>query len=145
MTRWQIGPDAGYAHFLERAAAAGISRAQFFKRGAVAVGAIAGLGLLNARAALGDSGFDPKPIPGGFDENFNIVPSDPFVHVLPPAIGFEMATISDFEGVIGAGEIQGTARGSDGTDYTFDTDMRFMRGSYIGMDGRLRVGSFGFV
>jgi hypothetical protein len=65
--------------------------------------------------------------------------------VLPPAVGFEMSTITDFHGVVGAAEIQGTAKGSDGTTYTFDADMRFMQGLYVGMDGRLRRGSFGFV
>jgi hypothetical protein len=143
VARWQSRGTS--QELAEWAITAGMSRAQFVRRGAVAVGALAGLGLLKTRAALGSSGFDPKPIPGGFDENFNIVPSGAFIHVLPPAIGFEMATITDFDGVIAAGEIQGTARGTDGTQYTFDTDMRFMRGRYIGMDGRLRDGSFAFV
>ena len=44
-----------------------------------------------------------------------------------------------------AGETRGTARGSDGSTYTFDTDMRFMRGTYVGRDGRTRDGAFGFV
>ena len=52
---------------------------------------------------------DPRPIPGGFDGNFDPVPADPSVHVLPPAVGFEMSTITDFDGVVGAAEIQGTA------------------------------------
>jgi hypothetical protein len=56
-----------------------------------------------------------------------------------------MSTITDFKGVVGGSEIRGTARGSDGTTYDFDTDMRFMQGSYIDTDGRLRTGSFGFV
>jgi hypothetical protein len=73
------------------------------------------------------------------------VPSDPFIHVMPPAVGLEMSTITDFNGVIAAGEIRGTAHGSDGTSYTFDADMRFMQGTYISMDGRRREGSFGFV
>jgi hypothetical protein len=122
-----------------------MSRAQFVRRSAVAVGAAAGLGLLRARGAGAATPADPKPIPGGFDEGFNIVPSDPFIHVLPPTIGFEMATITDFNGVVAAAEIQGTAQGRDGTQYTFDTDMRFMHGRYVGMDGNLRTGSFGFV
>jgi hypothetical protein len=66
-------------------------------------------------------------------------------HVLPPAIGFEMATITDFNGVVGAAEIQGTARGSDDSHYAFDTDMRFMQGVYVGTDGRLRQRSFAFI
>jgi hypothetical protein len=73
------------------------------------------------------------------------VPKDPFIHVLLPAVGLEMSTITDFDGVIAAGEMQGTAHVSDGSAYSFDCDMRFMRGSYIGMDGRRREGAFGFV
>jgi hypothetical protein len=56
-----------------------------------------------------------------------------------------MSTITDFNGVLGGSEIRGTARGSDGTTYDFDTDMRFIRGVYIGLDGRLHHGSFGFI
>jgi len=103
------------------------------------------VGLLDAAPALAHWGAQPRPIPGGFDENFNLVPKHPFIHVLPPALGFEMSTITDFRGRIAAGETQGTARGSDGSRYTFDTDMRFMEGTYVGRDGRRRVGSFGFV
>jgi hypothetical protein len=73
------------------------------------------------------------------------VPADPFIHVMPPAVGPEMSTITDFNGVIAAGEMQGTAHGSDGSSYTFDCDMRFMRGAYVRMDGRRRQGAFGFV
>ena len=67
------------------------------------------------------------------------------MHVLPPAVGFEMSTITDFKGVIAAGEIQGAAHGSDGTPYDFDTDMRFMSGTYVDVDGRVRTGTFGFI
>jgi hypothetical protein len=142
MTRWNVVSEAG-SRSLEGVAEAGMSRAQFVRRGAVA--AVAGVGLLRAGRAFGASGFDPKPIPGGFDQNFNIVPSGAFIHVLPPIIGFEMATITDFRGAIAAAEIQGTAQGTDGTQYTFDTDMRFMQGTYVGMDGRQYQGSFGFI
>jgi hypothetical protein len=121
------------------------SRGQFVRRGAAAVGGAAGLGLLNPPAAFGRSAGDPSPIPGGFDENFNFVTQDPFIHVLPPQLGFEMSTITDFNGVVGGSEIQGTAHGSNGTSYDFDTDMRFMQGTYVGVDGRVRKGSFGFI
>ena len=124
------------------------SRGQFVRRSAVAVGGAAGVGLLNPAAAFGGKGKggdDPQPIPGGFDATFTPVPSDPFIHVLPPGIGFEMSTITDFNGVVAASEIRGRAHGSDGTSYDFDTDMRFMQGLYIGADRRLRKGSFGFI
>ena len=122
-----------------------ISRGQFLRRGMVAAG---GLALLDPASAFARSAGDPKPIPGGFlitPTSFDLVPSNPTVHVLPPALGFEMSTISDFNGVVGAAENQGTARGSDGSTWYFDTDMRFMQGMYVGEDGKLRKGSFGFV
>jgi hypothetical protein len=116
------------------------------RRSAVALGGVAGLGLLDPSLVLGSSKTAaPQPIPGGFDLNFNLVTSDPFIHVLPPGIGFEMSTITDFNGVIGGSETQGNAVGSDGTQYSFDCDMRFMQGVYIGLDNRVHNGSFGFI
>jgi hypothetical protein len=146
MPSWRLrGPYEGQSYFFERATTAGMSRRQFLRRSAVAAGGIAGLGLLGTHPAFGQFTADPKPIPGGLDENFNFVSSDPFIHLFPPAVGLEMATITDFTGLIGAAEIQGAAHGSDGSAYTFDADMRFMRGDYIGEDGRFRVGAFAFV
>ena len=141
--RWDVVSGAG--NLIERTAAAAMSRSQFLRRTALAGGAVAGLGLLGARGAFGASGFDPKPIPGGFDENFNPVASNPVWHFSFPAIGFEMATITDFHGVIAAGEVQGAAHGSDGSEWWFDCDMRFMTGRYVDMNGHRRDGAFGFV
>jgi hypothetical protein len=107
--------------------------------------AVAGVGLLGPASALARPNADPRPIPGGFDENFNPVPSDAFFHVLPPAIGFDMSSITDFNGVVGGSEIRGTAHGSDDSTYGFDTDMRFMRGVYVGLDNRIHHGTFGFI
>jgi hypothetical protein len=137
-------PRSDLAALLERAAQAPQSRGQVLRRGAAAFGAVTGWQLIAAGTALA-GGADPRPIPGGFDQNFNIVPKHPAIHVLPPAVGFEMSTITNFRGIIAAGEVQGTAHGSDGTRYTFDADMRFMRGRYIGMDGKARNATFGFV
>ena len=41
----------------------------------------------------------------------------------------------------------GTATNPDGTTETllFDTDMRFMSGVYVGQDGAVHKGAFGFV
>jgi len=124
-----------------------LSRRQVLVRGAVAAGGLAGFGLLEPAAALARGHGTPNPIPGGLDESFSPVPSNPFIHVLAPGLGpqLEMATITDFNGVIGASEIRGTARGSDGTTWDFDTDMRFMQGTYVDADGRVRKGSFGFI
>jgi hypothetical protein len=122
-----------------------LTRRQAIRTGALAAGTVAGLSLAGAVPALASSGSQPRPIPGGLDANFTPVPKNPFVHVLPPAIGFEMATITDFHGVVVAGEVQGNAHGSDGSTYTFDCDMRFMRGRYVGRDGKARNGTFGFI
>src|SRR6266496_3095788 len=133
------GSPAGLPRGIPRALAAGMSRRQFMR---VTVAGIAGYELLRAAPAFSTSTSTsptaPKPIPGGFRlSDFQPVPVNPDIHVLPPAIGFEMSTITDFTGTVGAAEIQGTARGSDGSSYGFDTDMRFMQGEYVGEDGRL--------
>jgi hypothetical protein len=124
-----------------------LSRRQVLVRGAAVAGGFAGLGLLEPALALARGHGTPNPIPGGLDESFAPVPSDPFIHVLAPGLGpqLEMATITDFRGVIGASEIRGTARGSDGSIWDFDTDMRFMQGTYVDANGQVRKGSFGFV
>jgi hypothetical protein len=125
-----------------------ISRVQLLQRAAAAAGGV-GLGVLGTPAALADGGEvgdpSPRPIPGGFAPDFSVVPVDPLVHAAWPAVGFEMSTITDFNGVIAAGEVQGTASGSDGSSYWFDCDMRFMEGVYRATDGQLRQGAFGFV
>jgi hypothetical protein len=145
-----MGPDVGHTGArdvlsLDAGAARRFSRRQLLYRGAVAVGGMAGLGLLDPSQVFARALADPRPIPGGFDENFTPVPSDPFIHVLPPGIGFEMSTITDFNGVIGGSETQGKAVGSGGTTYSFDCDMRFMQGVYVGLDNRVHNGSFGFI
>jgi hypothetical protein len=124
------------------------SRRTFMRRGALAATGVAGLEMMRAApAAAWGSSSAPKPIPGGavLDPEFAIVPKDPQFHFSLPYVGFEMSTITDFNGVIAAGEVQGTASGSDGTSYTFDCDMRFMAGEYVGEDNRKHLGTFGFV
>lgn len=124
-----------------------VARGRFGRRTVVAVGVVAFVFavLVTGALARGKPG-DPKPIPGGFSlPAFEPVPSDPFIHVLPPIVPFEMSTIGDFDGTIGAADIQGTAHGSDGTLYTFDADMRFMRGVYVDGAGHVQHGSFAFI
>ena len=127
------------------AAASVLSRRQLMHRGAVAIGGLAGAGLLDPELASARANPAPRPIPGGFDKKFKPVPKHPVVHLLVPGIGFEMATITDFRGVVAGSETRGTAHGSDGTNYDFDTDMRFMHGAYVGFDGRPRTAAFGFI
>jgi hypothetical protein len=133
---WCVAPDSD---------ASALSRRQLMHRGAVAIGGVAGAGLLGPEFAFARANPSPRPIPGGLNKKFMPVPKHPLIHLLAPGIGFEMATITDFRGVVAASETRGTAHGSDGTRYDFDTDMRFMRGSYVGFDGRLRNAAFGFI
>lgn len=136
-------------HFRE-ADVTGLSRRQLLRQGGLALTGITGAGLLDATSAFGKPlgrkpSSAPRPIPGGFDESFNLVSGDAAFHFFPPGIGFDMSTITDFNGIVAGSEIRGTAHGRDGTAYDFDTDMRFMRGVYIGLDGRVHTGSFGFI
>jgi hypothetical protein len=151
-----VGGTAGHAHFWDHALAAGISRAQFLRRSAAAVGGLATLSMLapgSARAAAAD----PKPIPGGFNLVDFGLPVPPFpetIHVLAPGVATpensEPITITDFNGQIGYAIIDGSGTGTDTatgatTRYATNVDMRFMRGTYVGEDGRVRHGSFAFV
>ena len=124
-----------------------LSRKALLRRGAGAVIAIGGLyagGAQRARAVAYDA-TGPKPIPGGFSAAFKPVASNAVAHVFQPAKGVELNTIGDFDGFVAATEIQGKAKASDGSAYSFDCDMRFMHGSYVALDGQLKQGTFGFI
>jgi hypothetical protein len=124
-----------------------LTRGRFLACGAALTGAIASDALSQPRAvgAAGVGDRQPRPIPGGFDADFNFVPSDPLAHAYFPVIGLDLSTITDFRGVVAATEVQGTAVGTDGSSYWFDADMRLMEGEYVAMDGHLRRGAFAFV
>jgi hypothetical protein len=131
-----------------------LSRGQFLKGAGAAAGGVLLAGATGWEPAWAGGGDgpggrggrgQPKPIPGGVDANFVPVAANPMWHFSFPGVGFEMATITDFHGVVGASEVQGTATGSDGKTYGFDCDMRFMKGTYVDDRGRTRRGSFGFV
>lgn len=125
---------------------AGSSRGVWVRRScAVAIVVVLALIVFVASASGRGKPGDPTPIPGGLSGDLSPVPADPFVHVLPPSPPFEMSTINDFNGTIGGAEIQGAAHGSDGTPYTFDTDMRFMQGVYVDAAGNSRHGAFAFI
>lgn len=130
-----------------RVGAGEMSRGDFILRSAGAVAAVSGLYAASPRPShtVGLNTTAPKPIPGGLSAAFKPVPVNPAAHVFQPLRGGELNTIGDFNGFVAAAEIQGKAKGSDGTSYSFDCDMRIMQGSYVALDGQLRNGSFGFV
>lgn len=123
-------PYVGHAHFWERA----LSRRQVITTAAAGTAVVLGSGLLAPELALAGRAFvPPKPIPE------TIAPGAPF-HILDPG-SEEPSSITDFDGFVGATEIQGT--GTDGL--LFDADMRFMKGKYVGVDGKIHHDTFGFV
>ena len=135
----------GHTHFWERAM---LSRRQFMTAAAATTGVVLGSGpwMPGMVQAWGNA---PKPIPGDFQP---FGPGTTVFHVdaLSPGPNAENSTIFDFHGAIGAAIIDGTGRGTNTktgvtTSLTFDTDMRFMQGVYIGLDGEKHSGTFSFI
>lgn len=120
----------GHAHFWERA----LSRRHVIRTAAASTAVVFGSGLLTPELASAKrSPISPKPIPE------TLAPGAPF-HILFPD-SEEPSAITDFNGFVGATDIQGT--GTDGL--LFDVDMRFMKGAYIGVDEKVHHATFGFV
>jgi len=97
----------------------------------------------------------PVPIPGGFNakEAFGPRFPDRFFHFFLAGPGVEPSTIFNFKGKVGVQSIQGTGTRtlldqvtgqvlSQTPNLPFATDLRFMAGQYIGVDGRQHQGTF---
>ena len=141
-----------------------LSRRHFLRATAGTAGGILGASLLLPCPARADDDDDhnddhdddivlPKPIPlgtrflGGEDTelfHFYLPPPDN-----EPSALFEPSTIFDFDGAVGIAEHRGTGTGKntktgETTQLYFLTDFRFMKGKYIGVDGRQHHGTFSF-
>jgi len=102
--------------------------------------------LLQAGAATGAAviagGLVPTPVPanaafGG-------------LHVYSVGPSAENSTITDFRGIVGAAIVDGTGVAHDrltgkNEKLLFDSDMRFMQGTFRGTDGANHEGTFAFV
>ena len=132
-----INPVIGHDHFWDRA----ISRRRVLAGGVGAAGLLATSGVWSP--VIGHHiASDPKPIPGV------IFPGTPF-HIEFPILGNEVSAITDFNGFVGAAEIQGAGDAWEKGAQTshrlaFDADVRFMTGTYVGVDGRKQHGTFAF-
>lgn len=128
----------GHAHFWERA----LSRGRFVRVAAGTTGVILGADVLPLLAhAAPPTNATPKPIPGGFSIG------DLTFHV-SGGPGAEPSSITDFNGVVGIAFVMGTGTGttaSGSEPLLFDSDMRFMTGEYVAVDGHHYHGTFGFV
>jgi hypothetical protein len=147
------GPPAGglrhrgHAHFWERA----LSRGQFIRTAAATTGLAASSGLwMPGLAQAAPSDPTPRPIPGGIQ----VSPDGPLYHVAgglnPDGSLAEPSSITDFNGVVAIAFVSGTGTGTDTTTgattpLLIDSDMRFMSGEYVALDGHHYQGTFGFV
>jgi hypothetical protein len=150
MSPRQVDPDSPSAFSrsargVRHAHHASLSRRRFLGGAAGAVGAALGTSVLDPTRAFAAKPTDPtpRPIPGGFDAGGQVF------HVIGFGPGQEPSTITDFNGFTGVTDVQGTGTATypDGSSETllFDTDMRFMDGVYVGVDGAMHKGTFGFV
>jgi len=108
--------------------------------------------LSTSRAALPVA---PQPIPGGLQFLF---PDPTVFHVEAPGYpgsGLLPATndpsvITDFNGYVGVAYLTGMGTHTDRTSgkvsrLPFEVDLRFMKGVYVGTDGKSYDGTFGFI
>jgi hypothetical protein len=124
-----------------------LSRRAFLGGTAGVTAATVGAGLLHPTTAFAAKPLNAAPKPTTNVLVINGTKTD--FHVTPFAAGVDPSSITDFNGHIGVAEVQGTGRATnpDGSTETllFDTDMRFMSGVYVGQDGTVHKGTFGFV
>src|SRR6516164_11042620 len=122
-----------------------LSRRAFIGGAAAVTGVTVGSGLLwpAAGSAAAHRNRAPKPTTA------KIKLGGKTFHLTSFGPGMDPSSITDFKGVVGVADVQGTgtARNPDGSVETllFDTDMRFMKGVYVGQDGAVHRGTFGFV
>lgn len=99
----------------------------------------------------------PTPIPGGFNarDAFGARFPDRFFHLFLPGAGAEPSTIFNFQGKVAILNIHGTGLRTETDPDTgafvaqtphlpFATDVRFMQGTYVGVDGQQHQGTFAF-
>lgn len=130
-------PSIGHRHLWARV----LSRRRFLGSAAFVSGAALTTSLWLPAVAEADDheGGTPRPIP-------QTLAGTPF-HVQLPGPNSEPSLITDFVGQVAIADIQGTAASSptDPGNLTFDADMRFMNGRFVGTDGHVHHGTFGFV
>ena len=125
-----LTPHAGRHH---------LSRRTLLKAGVATTALIATTGVMSARSTA-KSG-TPVPVPG------NAVFGGLHIYGVDPSM--EPSAITDFHGHVGAAVVDGTGTwevtGQAPETLLFDTDMRFMQGTFRGTDGRGHKGTFAFV
>ena len=122
-----------------------LSRRAFLGSAAGTTGALLGASILRPASALAGGFGDDSPEP----TNNTVVINGVAFHFTAFGPGVDPSSITDFKGLVGVADVQGTgtATNPDGSTETllFDTDMRFMKGTYVGRDGSVHKGSFQFI
>lgn len=128
-----------------------ISRRQFVRAagaGALALGAGAWASMPEeVRAA---DVIMPRPIPGGtqlpytFIHHYPLTAASTFENFKDPSQTF------DFDGIVGLNRVLGMGTATDTRTVVrarraFQADTGFMQGTYVGEDGQIHTGSFGFI
>jgi hypothetical protein len=127
-----------HAHFWERA----LSRRDFL----VATG-LAGGAVITASAwtpVLAKTAPAPKPIPYG------TMIGGKLFHFQGTQPNTDESAIYDFQGTVGVANIEGPGAGVHSgaplpSNAEFGSDNRFMKGVYVGTDGKRHHGTFGFI
>lgn len=115
------------------------------------MGSMAGAaGATVGAALLPTSVLAAKPVNAAPKPTANTVTVGPGTfHVTFFGPGIDPSSIGDFNGFVAVADVQGTgtATNPDGSTETllYDTDMRIMSGVYVGVDGAVHKGTFGFV
>ena len=135
----------GHSHFTQRAQRE-LSRRGFLGITAAASGlAFAGLAAPRLANAATESRL-PNPIPGGMQL---LGPEGPLFHFFLPSPTSEPSLITDFQGFVGLAAVGGTGTrtepGHEPRHLFFGSDNRFMTGMFVGRDGKIHHGTFGFV
>ena len=140
---WPVPPES---LSLSHHARHGPSRRAFLGGAAAATGASLGSGLLWPAAG---SAAPISKLPAPKPTTATVTISGVTFHLTSFGPGVDPSSITDFNGFVGVADVRGkgTATNPDGSTETllFDTDMRFMKGVYVGVDGAVHQGTFGFV
>jgi hypothetical protein len=111
---------------------------------------LSGWGVTPSLVALGEAG--PRPIPllaavlpltgtsalSGPDVYLNF----PGPATKPPPFGNDPSAITDFRGSYGGAAVFGDGTDGQGNTLYWAADVRFMKGTYRGLDGELHKGAF---
>ena len=148
---WRGGLGALPRHRGHTHVSMALSRRQFLGTVAGAAGLLLSWSLLSpARAA---ACADPSPIPGGFPALGHfyhiLAPGHPVFGTLGPDKE-DPSTITDFNGHIGLAYVVGMGTHTDKvtgdvSDLPYEVDLRFMKGEYVGKDGKQHHGAFALI